>query len=85
MAYLIPHCNIVSFPPAQHRRERGQLLLLMSRQHVLPQAVRHLEGDACEHVLHVFLRGGKTNSEAIADGFSHHGLKTFQPQINNIM
>lgn len=66
--HLISHSNLLSFPPAQHRGEGGQLSLLASSQHVLPQAVGHLKGDACKHVLHVFLEKGAQTNRAILGG-----------------
>lgn len=55
VSYLIPRCNLVSFPPSQHRGEGRQVSLLVSSQHVFPQAVSHLKPDGREHVLHLLL------------------------------
>lgn len=54
--YLVPRCDLAALPPAQHGCERGQIPLLASRGHVLPQAVRNLEPDWREDFLHVFLK-----------------------------
>lgn len=56
LLYLVPRCDLAALPPAQHGCERGQIPLLASRGHVLPQAVRNLEPDRREHFLHVFLK-----------------------------
>lgn len=64
--YLIPHCYLLSFPPSQHWRERGQVAVLVPRQHVLPQAVSRLERDACEHVLYVLLQREQINKAALS-------------------
>lgn len=68
VSHLISHCDLVSFLPSQHRSERRQVPLLGSGQHVLPQAVGHLESDGGEHVLHVFLRGSQTTGSPISLG-----------------
>lgn len=83
--YLVPRCDLVSFPPSQHGSERRQVSLRVSRQHMLPQAVRHLERDGCEHVLHVFLQRART-TRLLQRNMSQRRHTTIQthlkPQIN---